>query len=357
MDHLDIHHDERLLAAARKHVSELQVKPSGVRSQAQKSILQSWRQPSWEKHKTYNKTTGKVYFSEKTIDEVKAKGPSRLQRQQKAIAGKLKLDKFDPNLGNVGSPQHGDHLLVWAHYLQFFAGPNNIARGLTAGANRWISQRIIHQFLRLRPLYHESGPDSDMITSMRLTVMKVLALPGRYRSLVTNYNIPIADTPSWSAAMIPEDHTKVGAVRSLAMTGFTCDEADDVYPYASSFLTELASDPWATPGAQGFAQGALHSGRQITPANPWPEVLMFVYNERHRRWLPVVHPASDTGRLQVASSQMSSGSGGSIIRGLDWWGRPETRLHGATDRRLYYVFGQCSCRRATTPFAPQTRAW
>ena len=95
-------------------------------------------------------------------------------------------------------------------------------------------------------------------------------------------------------------------------------DTDDAYPYTSSFLTELASDPWATPGAQGFAQGALHSGRQITPANPWPEVLMFVYNERHRRWLPVVHPASDTGCLQVASSQMSGGSQGPSSRG--WTG-------------------------------------
>src|ERR1700677_4432427 len=101
IDHLDIHHDERLLAAAHKHISELQAKPSGVHSQAQKSILQSWRQPSWVKHKTYDKTTGKVIFSEKTIDEVKTEGPSHLQQQQKSIAGKLRLDKFDPLLGNV----------------------------------------------------------------------------------------------------------------------------------------------------------------------------------------------------------------------------------------------------------------
>ena len=139
--------------------------------------------------------------------------------------------------------------------------------------------------------------------------------------------------------MIPEDHTKVGAVRSLAMTGFTCDEADDVYPYASSFLTELASDPWATPGAQGFAQGALHSGRQITPANPWPEVLMFVYNERHRRWLPVVHPASDTGRLQAASSQMSGGSQGPSSGG--WTGgaipKPDSMVPPTKDTTMSSV--------------------
>src|SRR6202050_4130983 len=79
MDHLDIHHDERLLAAAHKHVSELQAMPSRVRSQAQKSILRTWMQPSWVKHKTYDKTTRKVYFSEKTIDEVKTEGPSHLQ--------------------------------------------------------------------------------------------------------------------------------------------------------------------------------------------------------------------------------------------------------------------------------------
>ena len=127
MDHLDIHHDERLLAAAHKHVSELQAMPSRVRSQAQKSILQTWMQPSWVKHKTYDKTTRKVYFSEKTIDEVKTKGPSCLQQQQKSITGKLRLDKFEPHLGNIGSPQHGDHPLVWAHYLRYFAGPTNIA--------------------------------------------------------------------------------------------------------------------------------------------------------------------------------------------------------------------------------------
>ena len=89
-------------------------------------------QPSWVKHKMYDKTTRKVYFSEKTIDEVKAEGPSCLQRQQKAITSKLKLDKFDPILGNVRSPQHGDHPLVWAHYLRYFAGPSNIVCGLTA---------------------------------------------------------------------------------------------------------------------------------------------------------------------------------------------------------------------------------
>src|SRR6202050_5840013 len=152
--------------------------------------------------------------------------------------------------------------------------------------------------------------------------------------MVANYNIPIADPPSWSAAQIPKDRTEVGAIWSLAMTGFTFDEADDMYayPYASSFLTELASDPRATPGAQGFAQGALHLGRQITLANPWPEVLMFIYNKRHRRWLPVVHPASDTGRLQVAYSQMSGGSGGSLIRGLDLWGALENRPLCTTDR-------------------------
>src|ERR1700677_5007953 len=56
MDHLDIHHDEWLLAATHKHVSELQAMPSGGRSQAQKSILQSWRQPSSVKHKMYDQT-------------------------------------------------------------------------------------------------------------------------------------------------------------------------------------------------------------------------------------------------------------------------------------------------------------
>ena len=41
MDHLDIHHDKQLLAATHKHVGKLLAMLSGVRSQAQKSILQS----------------------------------------------------------------------------------------------------------------------------------------------------------------------------------------------------------------------------------------------------------------------------------------------------------------------------
>src|ERR1700677_74362 len=100
MDHLDIHHDEWLLGAVHKYVGELQMMPSEVHSPYQKAILQFGRQPSWVKHKTYNRNLGKVIFSEKTIDEVKTKGsPSCLQQQQASITGELKLDKFDSRLG------------------------------------------------------------------------------------------------------------------------------------------------------------------------------------------------------------------------------------------------------------------
>src|ERR1700692_1225589 len=43
---------------------------------------------------------------------------------------------------------------------------------------------------------------------------------------------------------------------------------------------------------------------------------------------------------------------GTIIHGLVWWGHLKTRLHGVTDQRHYYVFGQCSCHCAATHFSP-----
>jgi hypothetical protein len=308
MDHLDVHHDERLYTAARKFISGLHGVTSALRNDHQKAMLSTWRQPTWVKHKTYDKTTGKLVLSDKTVSEAKIEGPpSKLQTQQRRIADKLGIDKWDTRLGNLGSPQHGDHPLVWAHFLRHFVGPNSTPRGLTSGKNGWVSQRTIRQFLRLRPLFIESGPNAEIVSTMRLTVFKTLAIPGRYRSLVENYKIPIAGTPSWSTIPIPESHDEVGTIRSLAATGFSLDEADDAYWYASSYLTDIAHDPQATPGAQGFAQAALITGSKIPPVDPWPEVLPFTYSEHHRRWIPVISPAGDTGLSRDASAQMSGG--------------------------------------------------
>ena len=82
-------------------------------------------------------------------------GPFQLQQQQQHIAEKIKLNEFDAHLRNMSSPQHGDHPLVWAHYLRYFIGPNSATCRLTPSKNGWVSQRIICQFLRLQPLFIE----------------------------------------------------------------------------------------------------------------------------------------------------------------------------------------------------------
>jgi capsule polysaccharide modification protein KpsS len=81
-------------------------------------MLSTWQQPSWVKFKTYDKTSGKLVSSDKTVFKAKIEGgPSKLQIQQHHVAEKFSLDKWDTCLRNMGSPQHGDHPLVWAHYL------------------------------------------------------------------------------------------------------------------------------------------------------------------------------------------------------------------------------------------------
>jgi hypothetical protein len=118
MDHLDIHHNDRLLIAAHKFISRLHTVPSGLRNDHQKAMLNTWQQPSWVKHKTYDKTSGKLVLMDKTVSEAKIEGgPSKLQIQQHHVAEKLGLNNWDAHLENLGSPQHGDHPLVWAHYL------------------------------------------------------------------------------------------------------------------------------------------------------------------------------------------------------------------------------------------------
>ena len=118
MDNSDIHHNKKLFTAARKFISGLHGVTSGLCNEHQKAMLNTWRQPSWVKFKTYNKTSGKLVLSDKTVSEVKIEGgPSKLQIQQCCIAERLGLDEWDTCLGNLGSPQHGDHPLVWAHYL------------------------------------------------------------------------------------------------------------------------------------------------------------------------------------------------------------------------------------------------
>ena len=89
----------------------------------------------------------------------------------------------------------------------------------------------------------------------------MLAIPGRYHSLVKNYSIPIAGTASWSTIPILDCHDEVGTICSLTTTRFALNEADDAYMYALSYLMDIANDPQATPGAQGYTKAALKTGR------------------------------------------------------------------------------------------------
>src|ERR1700685_1848898 len=90
MDHLDIHHDERLYTAARKFISGLHGVASGLHNEHQKAMLSIWRQPSCVKFKTYDKTSGKLVLSDKMVSEVKIKGgPLKLHIQQCHVAERL----------------------------------------------------------------------------------------------------------------------------------------------------------------------------------------------------------------------------------------------------------------------------
>jgi hypothetical protein len=60
MDHLDVHHDERLFTAARKFISGIHGVAFGLPNDHQKAMLSTWRQPPWAKHKAYDKTMGKL---------------------------------------------------------------------------------------------------------------------------------------------------------------------------------------------------------------------------------------------------------------------------------------------------------
>src|ERR1700734_3590744 len=102
----------------------------------------------------------------------------------------------------------------------------------------------------------------EIVSAMHLTMFKTLAIARRYGSVVKNYSIPIAGTPSWSTIPTLDCHDEVGALHLLAMTRFSLDEADDAYVYASSYLTDIANNPQATPGAQGYAQAVLKTGSQ-----------------------------------------------------------------------------------------------
>jgi hypothetical protein len=113
---------------------------------------------------------------------------------------------------------------------------------------------------------------------------------------------------NWSTIPIPECCDEVGAARSLATTGFTLDEGDNVYMDTSSYLTKIANDPQVPPGAQEYMQGGPQVGSHIPLVHSWPEVLPFTYSEHHRRRIPVVPFAHDTGCSQDASFQMSGRS-------------------------------------------------
>jgi hypothetical protein len=54
---------------------------------------------------------------------------------------------------------------------------------------------------------------------MSAILLRMLAIPGRYRSLVETYHILIVSAPSWDTLTIPKEWIEVDAVQSLALRG------------------------------------------------------------------------------------------------------------------------------------------
>jgi len=59
----------------------------------------------------------------------------------------------NPHLGNISSPRHEDHPLVWKEWTQHIA--KVIPKGLAIGPNGSASERHIRGFRRLAPFFRD----------------------------------------------------------------------------------------------------------------------------------------------------------------------------------------------------------
>src|ERR1700720_707528 len=153
-----------------------------------------------------------------------------------------------PHLGNSSSPRHEDHPEVWLHRACSVA--KTLPMGIVPATDGFPHQRHICGFRRLAPLMRNLRPnkmrsddDSHHQRMGSQMLMMLIALPGKYASLIAKHSIVIANNSCWEPIVFPPDTTLDHAAFLLAQAGLLVDEVGDASDFTLAWCQAMGALP------------------------------------------------------------------------------------------------------------------
>ena len=125
----------------------------------QQSAIQGWRVPDWAEQMWYNPHMGEVEptgYTKAERNAGKLHGGTLHDRILLQVSNSLGLSKDGkphPCLGNISSPRHEDHPLVWQYWLMKVTTKH--PWGVYPGPNRLLYERVICGFRWIQPFFRE----------------------------------------------------------------------------------------------------------------------------------------------------------------------------------------------------------
>ena len=319
-----------LIAAIRRYVNNCQYTPAAQRTSAQKSALRCWKVPEWSTTSKYDPGTGTVVQTTVTKAELRDKKSRRANEQARLFLnasnslGLTVNGEPDRRLGNLHSPTHQDHPLIWRLWAKSIAR-GALPRGLAIGLDGMPYERAVRGFRRLAPLFKGQRVVSSVPLDQQEThrnasrigqtlSMMIIALNGRYASLIQENGLTVHPTPSWEVIEFLSHPDEKECAQRLAERGVTIEEAGDAQQFAHQWLSDAQEKD---PDVQYRIRinSVLENPRAIQEAPHFPDELVYYYHEGYARWMPqlpaprtmvdpAIVPGGQTEQL-VPSSQIA----------------------------------------------------
>ena len=306
-----------LLACIRKYISSCHAATNKTR--VQQSAIQGWRVPDWAEKMRYNPNTGGLESTGHTKAELNADQPrggelhDGILLQVSNILGLSKDGKPHPCLGNMSSPRHEDHPLVWRYWLKHVA--TQLPRGLVPGPDGLPYERIVRGFRRIQPFFKErKGLTPGDRTSQRagqLMLMGLVVKSRRYDELLRAGGLVVHPKPLWDYIVFSTSPSEAECAQHLAARGVTVDEVADAQQYAYCWLQAYQAHLVDTQERISI-NSLLESIRALQDPGPWPDHLTYYYDQGLARWMPELPPTRTTATVVQFNSSATSGSVGTL---------------------------------------------
>jgi len=306
-----------LLSSIRQYVSACH--KAEHKSNVQRSAISQWRVPDWAEKIKYDPNTGTVKLAGYTKEEERNRRikdekdmPSKQSLLLLSVSNQLGLTtngKPDPRLGNISSPRHEDHPLVWMEWAAKIT--RSQPKGITLGYNGYPYERVIRGFRRFAPFFKEkkekkekkgtNPPPEEMERRShqrrgQILTMGIVAQIQLYGELLAKGGLTVHPTPSWEPIAFSPDVDEMECARYLAMRGVTTDEVLDASQYAFTWL-EHSDNTEKDTMTRVLINTYRERGRTRPERQPWPDSMSYIYHQGLARWIPVLPTAGATSRV------------------------------------------------------------